>query len=490
MATRYVRTNGADGTGGHDGTTPALAWLTLGYAMTNVSAGDTIWVGAGTYRVSSAIAPSSMASMTYLYGDTDGSRTGDAGEVIVTNYGTNDTTAPASCDVFAFASKTYWTLGKLTIQQGGTGTYKPVNITVDSDHITIQDCVIYQVGNGAGVNIGSGSWRALTVTVERCLIASVGPGAGVWITCPVNGTGADLDLVVVVRNCVIFAPGPNGAVTAIGGTNTFHSGGITLANCTVYGGYWTGTGTIGTVNPTSTTYKLSVYNSLIFAPLLGFVANAANQIAEDYNVILSPTAYTNVTGGANSKTDGSRNWRFSLGHEWAYGAIIRSLGELPSGSPLLAWGTSGSVTVTDDLRGNPRPGSGAASVSKAIGAYERANSGTKTTSTVRTGSNALQITGPGLHDFDLPVAAASTTVTVYAQFDANYGAGTKPTMSVRNGGECGVADATATMTVASGNWEQLSLNFTPTAVGIVTIRLASLGSAATGITFFDDFAAA
>ena len=31
MPTRYVRTNGQDGTGGHDGTTPALAWLTIGY---------------------------------------------------------------------------------------------------------------------------------------------------------------------------------------------------------------------------------------------------------------------------------------------------------------------------------------------------------------------------------------------------------------------------------------------------------------------------
>ena len=118
MADRFVRTTGVDTNGG---TSKTDAWLTIGKAMTSSTAGDVIYVGAGTYRVSSTIAPSSMASMTYLYGDTDGSHTGDAGEVVITNFATDDTTAPTNVTLFTFASKNYWTLG-----DRGRGRVAPV----------------------------------------------------------------------------------------------------------------------------------------------------------------------------------------------------------------------------------------------------------------------------------------------------------------------------------------------------------------------------
>jgi len=124
-------------------------------------------------------------------------------------------------------------------------------------------------------------------------------------------------------------------------------------------------------------------------------------------------------------------------------------------------------------------------VNAACGAFERGNTMTRSTVLARTGSYSLRAFGPAVQDFDIPVSAVSTTVTVWVQWDSTY-AGTKPSMSVLNGGECGVSDATATATGSAGSWEQLSLTFTPTAAGIVTIRLQSSCTSTLGSAYFDD----
>ena len=80
-------------------------------------------------------------------------------------------------------------------------------------------------------------------------------------------------------------------------------------------------------------------------------------------------------------------------------------------------------------------------------------------------------------------------MTVYGRYDATY-TGTLPQMLVYMGGECGVADASDTMVEAADTWEQLSLNFTPTAAGVVTIRLQSNDTHGDAAVFFDDFAVA
>jgi hypothetical protein len=155
-----------------------------------------------------------------------------------------------------------------------------------------------------------------------------------------------------------------------------------------------------------------------------------------------------------------------------------------AGSPLLGFG--GNSPPSTDILQVPKP-SGGASASAAVGAYERNDSFGKETSTVRTGSNAISITGPGTQDFELAVDAVSTTVTVYVRWDATY-AGTKPQMKVLRGTEAGVSDASTTATGSSGAWEQLSLNFTPAQAGIVTIRLQSNDTNGGGKMFADDFA--
>jgi hypothetical protein len=172
-----------------------------------------------------------------------------------------------------------------------------------------------------------------------------------------------------------------------------------------------------------------------------------------------------------------------MGQELPWGGQLRPFGMPTAGSPLLGFGTTPATNF--DLLGNPRPGGGASAL-VSIGAYERSNTFAREVTTVKTGANAISALGPAIQDFQLPVDATSTTVTVYTYWDGTY-AGTKPSMSVRMGGECGVADATDTATGAAENWEQLSLNFTPTAAGVVTIRLTSSDTNGAGKTIFDDF---
>lgn len=99
------------------------------------------------------------------------------------------------------------------------------------------------------------------------------------------------------------------------------------------------------------------------------------------------------------------------------------------------------------------------------------------------GTYCVELSGAGSFQFWQPVAAASTTITVRAKYDSNY-TGTKPLLVVTN--IPGVADQTATVAGASGSYELLSLNFTPTSSGFVRVKFVSSDTSATGKAFFDD----
>ncbi len=125
-----------------------------------------------------------------------------------------------------------------------------------------------------------------------------------------------------------------------------------------------------------------------------------------------------------------------------------------------------------------------AGIGGSVGAIAARNRPARETVTPHTGSNAMHFTGPGWHDLLVPVNAVSTTITVYGRFDGSYGGANKPQMVVMN--IPGVADQTDTMTVGANTWEQLSVNFTPTAQGICRVRLKSRDTSPDGLTIFDD----
>jgi hypothetical protein len=142
-----------------------------------------------------------------------------------------------------------------------------------------------------------------------------------------------------------------------------------------------------------------------------------------------------------------------------------------------------SVAPATDFYNEARPMHGTVDDRGAVEGRARAE---KETTTVRTGSNAIRFEGTGYHDLLVPVAASSTTITVYARKDANY-TGTAPQLKIMN--IPGVADITDTHTEAAGNWEQLtSGSFSPTSAGVCRVRFQSNDTSATGQCFFDDLA--
>ncbi len=76
----YVRASGSDAA---SGTSPLEAWQTLPWAISQVGAGDTLYVGAGTYEPIEITVDAPASQRLVLRGDREGTFTGDAGDVLI-----------------------------------------------------------------------------------------------------------------------------------------------------------------------------------------------------------------------------------------------------------------------------------------------------------------------------------------------------------------------------------------------------------------------
>lgn len=491
MTTYYVSPSGSDANNGlgpdasHASNKP---WLTIAKALgaAGIASGDTVYIGPGTYREVVTVAMTSAVAETSVLGDpgnAQGFKNGSGvllapAEVIWTAYTTNDTTAPSASALLNLSGRDYLTFAYMSLI-GGSGAGIQATTTT-STNITFHDCRIEANGNSPAINITGEFNVALNWLINKCVLSTTRNATCITISCATSGSGADYDVNVVVRNSLIWGfPDTAGALLfSPSGGLTFKPGGVYIYNCSIFSSINTGSGT-------STSIPVSVYNNIVIGGPNGgsFSANAAGQIVENYNYVSG--LYSNVTPGANSVSVPNRAPSWHVGQERLQGFTPRLFLEPASGSWALTFGNDGTYTTNEDFLGLPRPGGGQ-SATKGIGYLGRGNTFAKETGTVRTGSAAISITGPGTQDFQLPVDTNSTTVSVYVQWDATY-AGTKPMMKVLNGGECGVGDDTATATGSSGSWEQLVLTFTPSRTGIVTIRLQSSDTNGGGHMYADDF---
>lgn len=102
--------------------------------------------------------------------------------------------------------------------------------------------------------------------------------------------------------------------------------------------------------------------------------------------------------------------------------------------------------------------------------------------------NGIVIHGYGSHEFQIPVDADATLVTIKARYDSNHGTSTKPQAILLAQGEIGVSTETLTMTEGADTWQTLTFSsFTPTAAGVVTVRLQSRSATPYGKAYFDTF---
>jgi hypothetical protein len=146
-------------------------------------------------------------------------------------------------------------------------------------------------------------------------------------------------------------------------------------------------------------------------------------------------------------------------------------------------GTNGPAT---DMFGTPRKVTAGGTTYGLMGAVEPPNRGVKDTTTYNTGVASMRITGYGSQTFQYPVDSGTSTISIYAYYDANYTGSNLPRISIRDGAQVGVADQDVTMTAGAATWQQLNVSLSATAKGMITVILLGRSDAAAGNAYFDD----
>ena len=321
LATDYfVRKTGNNG---NAGTAAGIAWLTIDYAADNMSAGDTVYVGAGTYseRVTPSQSGASGSPIRFI-ADTDGSQTGDAGDILVTGSpGLRTLEVPLNKDYLEFykfkfqgfagdAVRFYYADGGLLdnceLYSGTQGL-----LVTGSNNLTVQNCIIHD-NSSDGVN---------TSTVSGMLVAG----------CEIYGnvTGIDVDSGgVTIRNCLLRDNSARGIDVTVGT--------VVVQNCTVVNnttdGIHEGTGT------------LTVTNCII--------ANNGDD-GLDYDLGTITHSYNLFYGNSGLDLEGTSlsTGEISVDPEFVSSTDYR----IRSFSPAVNAGTDLTGTVDDDIEGRSRP---------------------------------------------------------------------------------------------------------------------------------------
>lgn len=564
MAIWYVRASGNDS---HAGSTPSTAWATPQHALQSggLSAGDFVYVGAGVYRQTIAVAYSGAATATgtngatsaggtiftdstaaaftsgmvgqaieitaggstYLckvtaftsssivtiapatamgfpvgvftgctwtvgkiaiIGDVDGSQTGDAGQVTLTAYTTNDKTAPSGTTLLAFAAHTYLSCALLTFV-GGTAVTISNTAPSGAAALSFLDCTLNGFGgvtHNTMTFISSTTGAALGITMDRCTVVANGNGdTAIAFTLTTTTSGAaDWDALCIIRNSMVWSIGGDAVSVQAGGTNTFKGGGVRVYNCGLIG---TTAFQCVTASQLSTSVPCEVHTSFV-AGNTGLSAATSGQITESYNLINASTPRTNVTAGTGSVSNGSYAPLVELGQsfKWGAGTIRQFLAPDGPGSPLLGFGSDGSANdPVMDFQGRPRP-SGGGSALTAVGYAEFHDASVQNTSTVPSGqTSAGQLTGPGDQDLLIPVDATATTIALQLYQGSGYSGSAYATATLLSEGELGIASQVETCTSTLSAWQTLTFNsITASKQGWVRVRITSYDTSGTGALLY------
>lgn len=328
MTTYYV---GAGGNNSNAGTSWAQRKLTLnGAEDIPVEAGDTVYVGPGTYRetLTCDVAGSSGSPITYI-GDYDGSHTtGTKGVVRIT--ASNDDQVQARNYCVAMTGRAYRTFTGFAFDGQTSGTYGIFWIqTADVDHLTISNCSFNMCGN-----IGIKAYQTAKLTnllVDNCIATN---GIGFYVDQAVADNSGN-----VIKNSLFYA--------LAGSAIDTKSGGFTIKNCSCFGAY-----RFVNVSSTLNSGQTVTVNNCVMAGLNNFAlgATTAGNLVEDYNLCPSRS---NVATGANSLNYISlTDMRWA--HELLGGGSILSPFDLASYSQII--NVAGTTPTTTDMRGTSKIG--------------------------------------------------------------------------------------------------------------------------------------
>lgn len=504
----YVRKTGLDS---NDGLSAGAAFLTIDKAANTLAAGETVYVGAGVYRELVTMDTSGTSGNIISYiADVDGSQTGDPGLVVISAYADEASTAArAACIDMDTREFITW---RGFVFDGGTSACIHDGIDAGNrayEEVTFEDCVFSSGHTESDIavylDLNEGATpTSAGLTFQRCIFTGT-----VRIVYNENAT-AEVDCKMRFESCVfqssVSATSLEGAGIAWDRnvSSTYWVGGVSVTNCffdRCYYGMW-----IDTTTTTVATHMITFRNNIFYknqSPIDATATGGAG-VDSDYNTFVQPnTTDGDVTLGSNDQTEDRTPGLWGGVHDMP---LRRFLGWSPfrpyepisliDGVENYSHNAIGSGNSTPapafDLYNDPRPmGQWGTNNSDTEGRHATPDRGpvearpqpTQESTTVRTGTNSIEIAGAGFHDFLIPVKAQSTTVSIYGRYDSNH-TGSLPQLEVLN--IPGVVDQSDTMVAAANTWEELTATFTPTSAGVCRVRVISRDTSTSGLVFFDD----
>jgi len=332
MATYYV------GAGGNDSNT-GLSWaqrkLTLnGAEDIPVAAGDTVYVGAGTYRelLTCDVSGSSGSPITYI-GDYTGANTDGTGGIVRITGSDNDSTVSGRDNCIYSDDKDYRTFRGFTIDSADAKMVRVIN----PKSWIIEQCYFGAVGgNTQAIYLISGASGICNDNIIRNCIFDIGIFGNSSVSIVFTHTSEINNSGNLVENCIFLSGHQAIQVIKIGDT--------IVKNCFIANQY-----SAGIVAVNINTNNPLVVNNCIFKGNAIAMSSSVNSTVENYNSFYgNTTARSNVDVGAQSNAYiylPDTRWFF----EAVNGGSMLTPFDLASYSGLI--NVAGTSPTTADMRG-------------------------------------------------------------------------------------------------------------------------------------------
>jgi hypothetical protein len=356
MATYYVSTT--TGNNANAGTSAAMPWLTLAFALGAASGsnpglvgGDIVYIAPGNYNESVTVGMTSASSTVQILGD--------------------------PLNIQGFASVTpgnvYWYNSNYCLLATSKNNLTFKNIYFERQNVSIvglalttcyswtfQQCVF-----GSSVSFTVAQSTALSLTVDRCIWPNVYiSNRAITIT---GASGANYDISTVIKDCLVV--GQVGLLFMEGNV-----GGVTVTNCTILS-YDQAIRNISA----NTTHKLTVKNCLIVTASSIFASTSGTTVVDFCHLVQGSVANAAVTNTITTVQLG-----FDAGYARLTGVGLNDFFGSYLTSPNLGTGTA-TGAPTNDLYGVTwlaNPDIGAVQRSASLNFQPQYNPGERNASTI------------------------------------------------------------------------------------------------------------
>lgn len=493
MANIYVRKSGNDS---NNGSTPALAKLTITGAISAMTSGDTIYIGSGIYREQSINGGSKHIT---IIGDITGENTGDAGEIIWSGLNsTDDTYTAVSYAITNTASYNLYIYNIIfenwKLSNGGYCIYKS-----NSSNLTVDNCEFKNIIGYDTTSFGIVYYQSSSTNKVLSLTNILVDGMNFQTSNQMINKLFDLSqsdvqgsfTAIILKNIII----KNGTFIS---TNTSsnvvrciyiscNNSLVDIENINIDNIFQYSVSTSGNANLfgidfftklNSPFYNCNVSNLMILSP-----SGSCSSTALFSNYYDS---YAYNCNAFNILKNGSAGTNFNVAH--TSNCIEKSNYTIPKTEKISRFsplkGVGHTTFPTTDIEGNPRPayGNGAACD---IGAIESTSDIIQKESTIKdSGDYSIKVSPCNYFKkvFQVPVEATKLrTVKAKIRIDGTWGT-TRPKITLSGQG---MTASSATKNSTTGSFEELTVSGTPTTTGIALLTIEA-HSANTDAAFYID----